>query len=585
MNRKPLLSRSTCWALGILLVAGLSSCGPDPAPASLSRVRAHLAKEPRNLFPLKWASAFESQVGELIFQSLMGLDPLTGALVPQLAKAAPVARLVEAGAEAGQMEYRFTLREGAHFADGRPVTGADVVASYKMAIFPGLAMQQISGAFGSLSDVRVDPADPQSILFYVVNANVLAANYIGQLSIVPAHVYDAQGLLNSVSFGQLKQAENEAALPAALQGFGDEARLAPFGKTQVVGSGPYRLAAWEEGRFLRLVRDSSFWGAKFNEALFWARPDTIEYYPVPDETAALQMLANGDLDVMNNVNAEEAIRLRQDPDRFRLYTPRQYTRTFIYLNMADPILADADTRRGLAHLLNVRFFLDSVQLGFGEALHGPYHPDQPFTAGSTRPVGFSVDSAKQAFARAGWVDADGDGVLERSVAGAKQEFRLEYLYPSASESSKSLALLYADDAAAAGVAITPIGKELGAMIADLGARKFQLVQGAQAGDALAEDPLPSWHTTANTAEGKNRSGFGDAASDAIIDSLLAASDDDLRTTLYQRLAKRILDEQAVIFLIVPQERVIVRQGLTPVISPRRPGYYLPGFSRTDQPGE
>ena len=534
------------------------------------------------MFPLQWASAFDSQVGELIFQSLVAFDPESGRLAPQLAERLPERSAVTEGPYAGTLRVRFRLREGARFADGEPVEPADVVTTYKLTLYPGLANPQVRAGMQGLREVAVATDDPRAVDFFIERTGLLADQLAVGWPILPAHVYDEAGALARVDFATIAGAADETALPEAARGLAAEARLAPFGKTRVVGSGAYRLADWEEGRVLRLVRDSAFWGAAIDEALFWARPDTIEFYTVPDPTAALLQLENGGLDVMSNVSAPEALRLRDDPaGRFRLYTPLQQTRTFVYLNTADPLLADADTRRGLAHLMDVRFFLDSVQLGFGEPLHGPYHPSQSYAAGTMRPVGFSVDSARAAFARAGWADGDADGVLERTVGGRRQELRLEYLYPAASEVSETLALLFADDARAGGVAVTPVGKELGALFGDLAERRFQLVQGALGGDALPDDPYPMWHTGANTAGGKNRSGFGDDASDAVIDSILASSDESLRPGLYARLAGLINDAQPVINLIVPRERVVVRRGLEPVIMERHPGYYLPGFRLAD----
>ena len=569
-------------ALALCGLCAACSSGEAPAEASLSRVRAHLPKEPRRLFPLLAASAYETQVNDLVYQYLVHFDPLTERLAPQLAEAVPAVQTFVDGPHRGHTGYTFTLREGATWSDGRPVTVDDVLFTLKAVWFPGFASSPLRGGIRELVGFERDAGEPRRFTVVASTANLNGAAYYGNLPVLPEHVYDAERQLRDVPLEQLIAGVESADLPASARGFAEESRTSPFGKTVVTGSGPYRLDAWVAGEYIRLVRRDDFWADGLEGGLFLARPDTIEFVPVPDATAALAMLRNADLDVLANVQPREAVRLRDEEPEIDVYTPLALTRTFVYLNTADERLADADTRRALAHLLDVEGFLRDVQLGFGQRLDGPYHPSQAYAKTGERRVAYSLDSAAALLERAGWRDGDGDGLRERRVAGRTQTLELEYLYPSASKGSEALALLYAADAAKVGVRVTPIGKEFGALLTDLGQRNFQLVQGALGSEPLPDDPYGLWHTDSDTPRGKNRSGFGDARTDALIDSIRVNLDERSRAGQYARLAARIAQEQPVIFLIVPQERIAVRRGLEPVIMSRRPGYYLPGFSESER---
>ena len=560
-----------------LLVAGCQTDDAALESASLGHVRAHLPKEPRRLFPLLAASSYETQVNELIYQYLLHFDPVSGQIEPQLAAALPNVQTYVDGPYQGNTGYTFRLRDGAHWSDGRPVSVDDVLFTFKAVWFPGFASSPLRGGIRELVDVERNEDEPGSFTVVAATANLNGAAYYGNIPVLPEHIYDPESTLRTVSLPQLIAAEGVESLPESVRDFAGEERTAPFGKTRVVGSGPYVLDRWEPGRSIRLVRDSSFWANGLDGALFWARPDTIEFIPVPDATAALAMLRNGDLDVLANVQPREAVALRSEQE-IEIHSPQQLTRTFVYINTKDPLLADADTRRALAHLLDVQGFLEQVQLGFGEALTGPYHPSQPYAASSNAPVPYSVDSAVAYLERAGWTDLDQDGVREREGLS----LTLEYLYPSASKGSEALALLYAADAAKAGVKVTPVGKEFGALLSDLGSRKFQLVQGALGSEPLPDDPYGMWHRDSDTPRGKNRSGFGTAETDRLIDSIRVNLDPVERSAQYTRLARVIAREQPVIWLIVPQERIAVRAGLEPVVMSRRPGYYLPGFSESQE---
>ena len=565
--------------LGASLLIFLLACNPDRAPkASLTRVKAHLPKEPRRLFPLAAASAYETQVNDLIYQYLVHFDPLSEQLAPQLAEELPSVQTFVDGTYAGLTGYTFTLREGATWSDGMPVTVEDVIFTFKAIWYPGFAGSPLQAGIRELVDIERDASNSRRFTVIASTRNLNAGAYYGNIPILPAHVYDPQQQLQQVSLPQLIATPLIDSLPTELQSFWNEEQSAPFGKTTVVGSGPYQLDVWEPEQLIRLVRSPNFWAAELEGGLFLAHPDTIEFLPVPDQTAALAMLRNGDLDVLANVPPQEAVALREQEPELDIYTPLQLTQTFIYLNTTDPKLADKRTRRGLAHLLDVDGFLQDVQLGFGKALHSPYHPSQDYAKRSEHPVELSLDSARANFERAGWTDSDDDGIYDKLIDGELVPLELEYLYPSISSSSEALALLYAADAAKAGVKIVPIGKEYGALLGDLSQRNFQLVQGALGGEPLPDDPYALWHTESNSPSGKNRAAFGNAMSDSLINEIRINLDASSRKDQYEQLAEIIAEEQPVIFLIVPQERIAVRAGLKPLITARRPGYWLPGFT-------
>ena len=558
--------------LCLLIAFGSWSCSNPPPEASLTRIRAQLPKEPRRLFPLLAATSYETQVNDLIYQYLLHFDPVSGVIVPQLAAEMPeVSELPD-----GNTQYSFTLRDNIRWSDGQPLTVDDVLFTFKAIWFPGLASSPLRGSIRELVDVKQDQSNPLSFSILTETKNVNGAAYYGNIPILPEHIYDTEKQMRGVDLPTLVSAVSTDDLPEAIRGFAAEERIASFGKTQVVGSGQYVLDQWQPERFVRLVKDTDFWAKDLGDALFLSNPDTIEFLPVPDANAAEAMLVNGKLDLLANMAPRDAVRLAKDP-MFELYSPRQLTRTFIYLNTKDPLLSDADTRKGLAHLLDVEGFLKDVQLGFGESLNGPYHPVQPYAKESDHPMAFSLEQAKESFAKAGWVDSDGDGILDRKKNGARQHLQLEYLYPSASNSSEALALLYANAAKEVGVAIAPIGKEFGAMIGDLTKRNFQLVQGALGGEAIPDDPYGLWHTDSDSPRGKNRSGFGTPETDALIDSIRVNLDETSRNRQYLRLAAEIAEQQPVIFLIVPKERLLVNSAFEPMLTDRRPGYWLPGF--------
>ena len=84
----------------------------------------HSLSDPEQFNPLTSNDAGSSDILGYIFQSLLTRDPRTLELKPLIAEARPEI-------SADKLTYTFKIRRDAHFQDGRPVTGEDVLFSIK----------------------------------------------------------------------------------------------------------------------------------------------------------------------------------------------------------------------------------------------------------------------------------------------------------------------------------------------------------------------------------------------------------------------------------------------------------------------
>ena len=83
-----------------------------------------MLSDPEQLNPLTSNDSGSARILESIFDSLLDREPQTLELRPQLATARP--QISE-----DRLTYTFTLRRDAHFQDGKPLTGQDVLFSLK----------------------------------------------------------------------------------------------------------------------------------------------------------------------------------------------------------------------------------------------------------------------------------------------------------------------------------------------------------------------------------------------------------------------------------------------------------------------
>ena len=118
-------------ATGALAALGLSGCGNDaeevPAEGEAAgELSAAVAYETTNFLPFNNSSALAVGANWHVVEGLYELDMTTYEPYPALAAGDPV--------QVSETEYEITLREGAAYSDGTPVTAEDVVASYKRTV-------------------------------------------------------------------------------------------------------------------------------------------------------------------------------------------------------------------------------------------------------------------------------------------------------------------------------------------------------------------------------------------------------------------------------------------------------------------
>lgn len=180
-----------------------------------------------------------------VYETLIGLDDDNTTLIPRLATK------WESNPE--QTEFTFTLDASAKFADGSPVTSADVKWSWeRLAGLQGSSSYLVSTIDSietpDAQTVKVTLSQPNSAFLAQVNASYL-------------------GIVNS----KLAEANGATADPAT-----DKAE--EWFLANSAGSGPFELESYQAGAELRLKRNDAYWGtqkASFPEVVIKETPDAV----------------------------------------------------------------------------------------------------------------------------------------------------------------------------------------------------------------------------------------------------------------------------------------------------------------------
>lgn len=188
-------------------------------------------------------------------------------------------------------------------------------------------------------------------------------------------------------------------------------------------SGAYHIKPEDlkKGISLTLSRKKDWWAKdhKFYKNAY--NPDRIKYALIRNQSKAFEMFLAGELDYFLIVNTDLWYRKSEVDAAFNGYLHRytfynQYPRPpwGLHLNVARPLLDNLDVRIGIQHACNWQRVIDNVFQSDYSRLNNFSEGFGAFTNPDITAREYSIQKAREAFARAGFDQRGPDGILRRS---------------------------------------------------------------------------------------------------------------------------------------------------------------------------
>jgi len=399
-----------------------------------------LGDSPPRFFYYGEISQISQLLSQQMFDSLVEYDLETYDLIPALAESWEIS-------DDGTV-YTFHLRQGVTWHDGEPFTSADVIFTYEQIITnpearAGDAAQFTFTVDGEARRVTFDAPDERTVVMTLPTpspAFLLQQRFF----IMPKHK-----LLPFSVEGGAQPADINNAWPTS---------IAP---SEVVGTGPFKLAAYVPGQLVRLDRNDAYW--KVDEAgtplPYFGR---LEFLVVPGTEAQTAQFLAGNLDQLNISGA-------QFPDfksrelagagfsviesQALFGSPPHLAFNF---NAADPVLAElfsqAEFRRAMEFAVDRWRIIDDVYNGLAELPGTPTAPvNAAFYEDTTGLFNmYDLAAAGAALDALGLVDTNGNGV--RNIS-ANRELEFTLTYGSDSAVFTDIATILQNDFAEIGVRV------------------------------------------------------------------------------------------------------------------------------------
>ncbi len=505
-------------ALKIIAIAFLIGANAHAAVSTLAvgnssapqggEFKMNLEEVPTTLNPLSSSDAYASIVQSFVMESLMERSPESYDWHPMLAKEYVVSK--------DGLTFEFTLRDGATWHDGKPVTVQDVkftfdaitdkTNKYKTAhllpYFENIKEAQITG--------------PNKIKFIVSKPYFGNFNVIAGMSIVPKHIYEKGGKdLNK----------------------------------KIIGSGAYTLDEFDRAKHIRLKKNAKWWGNTDPARKGLHNFNSVVMRFVQDGTIAIQRTENGDFDYIG-LTSEEYVKKTNGPKwgkdilkvKMTNKAPKGYG--FIGLNLKNPMFATAKTRKALSHLFNREEMIKKFLYDMSLPATGPWYQQSDYADPSVKAPKYDPKLALQMLKEDGWAPG-ADKILTKKVGN--QTVRLSFTIMNPNKEAEKYLTLFKENAKQAGVDVNLKLVEWNAFIKLLDERKFEAVTLAWSGGDIDYDPKQIWHSESIANAGSNFVSYSNPKVDKLIDEVRVTLDKQARIKKLREVYKAIADDAPYIF--------------------------------------
>jgi peptide/nickel transport system substrate-binding protein len=449
-------------------------------------LRVHLEAEPPHLNPLlDGHQVIQRVTSGLVYQSLLECD--AEGYRPLLAE-----RWEES---TDGLRLLLHLRAGVRWHDGHPFGPSDVQASIEPLLRSNSRQPALRALLGDIEGVDVMPDRVVRLRLRRPSRQALRA--LCEVPILPAEAMH-----------------------------GSAAQITQLGR-QPIGTGPFRFAAWERGKRIRLVRQGP--PAEGPPYL-----DEISFEIDADGARALARTRRGDLDVLPHLldlHYPDQVGSGALREALRLYrlTPDRYS--FLAVNHRHAPLGDPRVRRALSLCWNRPRLAEEVHRGLARPIASPF--------GKVPPPPFDRAAAQQLLEEVGLRDDNGDGVRDRDGAPV----RLTMLLPAGSRAAAAEGKAFALDVRRAGVLLDLVTVDANTLMQRVKQGEFDLAPMAWEGRP-DDDPRLLFGPQGELAF----TGYRSEALPILLDELRLADGPAARAPVLQKIGETLAAEQPAIFL-------------------------------------
>ena len=562
----------------------LVSCKQEPNLSNTDfDVVVRIDRDIGRVSPILSTSARAREVYQYVFLSLVDYDPKTLELSPVLAESIPE----KIQLDDGRIKYECRILDDAVWANGNPITAKDFLFTIKLANHPNVVSPLWKSELAIIEEVILDSDDSKKISFVVKEETLVSMEIIFGFGVYPEHIYDPNGLLSNISLADLRDetlANELVQKDTSLIALASDFSSAKYGMDIVEGAGPYLIKNWETDQYIILERKENWWGANYpDRTLLAANPAEIIFQIISDETTALTQLKGGNIDLMRVKNGSVFHQLESEAQEgFTFHKPKIRQYFYLAINNEDDILKHKEVRKAIALAIDVEKMIEVMESGSAVAVSGTIEPFEEDFKSDNAFVKQDTEKAIQLLEDAGWSDSNSNGTYDKQINGKLVELEINLFASSAN--SEKLALLVKEYSKTIGIDISISRKKFSVITNDhVYKGDYQMFPMSSRWGLAPYDPFGRWHSDNIKVRGSNLNRYRNQEVDDLTKQIQLELDESKRAKLYHKLDNILYEDQPVIFLYSPLDKIVTGAKIEPLVSSKRPGYFVNAFEAKEVP--
>jgi peptide/nickel transport system substrate-binding protein len=475
--------------------------------------------EPSGLISMIAGESASSAISANIFNKLLKYDKNLD-LEGELAESWQIS--------ADQKTITFKLKPNLKWADGKPLTSADVLWTWRAVID-----EKTGSPYASDYQLvkKAEAPDPLTFSVTYEQAYAPALDSWSGLQILPKHLLEGQDL-HTTAFAR-----------------------------NPVGSNYYKLDDWTHGENIKLSRNPS-------SVLGQAKIDHLVSRIIPDSSAQFLELMADNIDSMGLDPIKYARIIPSRPElqkKLALYKELGNGYTYLGFNLKHKPFDDVRVRKAINYAIDKQEIIDGVYLGLGINIASPYKPGTRWSNPNLKPYPYDPAKAKALLKEAGFTDSNGDGILERDG----KPFSFEIITNQNKEREKS-AVLIQRRLKEVGIDVKIRAIEWASFISQfIKTGDFDVVV---LGWSLSLDPdqYSIWHSSQQAPGQFNFIGYNNPTVDKLLEQGRLELNPDKRMKIYHEFARVFLEDSPIVYLSAGYGLTAIHKRVKGIDSPAPP---------------
>ena len=529
-NMKFKIVALSLFALSLSGMLMLTSCGQSSSNSTANYSKSYPAQaggtlvdamtgEPSSLIYMVAGESASGTITANIFNKLLKYDKNLD-LEGELAESWKVSD--------DQKTITFKLKSNLKWADGKPLTSADVLFTWQL-----VTDEKTQSPYASDFQLVKKAQAPDELTFSVTysEAYAPAVDSWSGLQILPKHLLQGKDL-HSTGFAR-----------------------------NPIGSNYYKLDSWVTGENLKLSRNPS-------SVLGQANIDHLVTRIIPDNSAQFLELMADNIDSMSldPIKYSRIIPARPElQKKLALYKELGNSYTYMGFNLKHKPFNDKRVRQAINYAIDKQEIIDGVYLGLGINIASPYKPGTRWSNPDLKPYAYNPAKAKALLKEAGFTDTNSDGILEKDG----KPFSFEILTNQNKEREKT-AVLIQRRLKDVGIEVKIRSIEWASFISRfIKTGDFDVVVLGW-GLGLDPDQYNIWHSSQQKPGQFNFIGYNNPAIDKLLEQGRTELNVEKRTKIYHEFASVLLEDSPIVYLSAGYGLMAVNKRIYGIDSPAPP---------------